>query len=227
MSTRAMIRIKESVYLTSKDIDERKLTERMIEIYHHSDGYPSGIGADLIEYLRNHNDSVWKDREVTWDAESIALDLIRGNILTSSVSDKAEGVHRDMGYVPALCHHGDAEYGYLIDCDKRTLTAYEVDYDRHGEEWRKRDIVDIPDKWKEQPLTLPKERTDTERVVREFENVRSGLKGDIKAFTEMAQAHGRSLYCEIEEWIKGFRPELSPSERELMTTLCLGEMVRN
>jgi hypothetical protein len=34
----------------------------------------------------------------------------------------------DMGYEVAICEHADCEYGYLIDCDKQTLTCYELDY---------------------------------------------------------------------------------------------------
>lgn len=146
MSTRATIKIKESVYLTSEDIDNRKLTELSILLYHHSDGMPDGIGADLLEFLRDRNDSVWKDNEVMWDAEAIALDLVRGACLTSSSYSEVKEVHRDMGYVPAVCVHGDCEYGYVIDCDERKLTCYEIYPDRHPE-WREKDIVEVPDKW--------------------------------------------------------------------------------
>lgn len=146
MSTRACIKIKESNYSNEQDMRQDKKTAMYITLYHHSDGMPDGIGADLLEFLRDRNDSVWKDEEPMWDAEAIALDLVRGECLTGTSYKEVKDVHRDMGYVPAVCCHGDCVYGYLIDCDERKLTCYEIYPDRHPE-WREKDIVEIPDTW--------------------------------------------------------------------------------
>ncbi len=112
MSTRACIKIKEGVKLNG---DDKKLTECVITLYHHCDGYPDGVGKDLKKYLAEVV-SKW----ARWDPETIATQLVRGVIKDN------EGLP-DRGYKVAICEHGDCEYGYLIDCDKQTLTCYDLD----------------------------------------------------------------------------------------------------
>lgn len=138
MSTRASIRIKERVHLTLSDIEQNKLTEREILLYHHHDGYPSGVGTDLKEFLRDRRDYA----DGGWDAERIATDLIRGAILHKPY-DGADPVP-DMEYEPAICHHGDSAYGYEIDCDERTLKCYDLDPDQT--DWTDDCLVEIPDR---------------------------------------------------------------------------------
>lgn len=145
MSTRATIKIKQSFYNTDEDYDKGILTPYEIKLYHHSDGYPEGIGADIVEFLRNRNDGYDTDKPI-WEAERIATDMVRGEVLTSKSCSKPDKVHRDMGYDVAICQHGDCEYGYLIDCDERKVTCYEIYPDRHPE-WREKDIVEVPDTW--------------------------------------------------------------------------------
>ena len=128
MSTRACIKIKEKVQL---DIKSKKLTDCVITLYHHHDGYPSGVGTDLKEYIRD----VVSKWACGWDAEYIATDLVRGVI-------KNDDGTPDMGYKAAICEHGDCEYGYEIDCDKQTLTCYELDYG--VKPWKRK--VEIPDR---------------------------------------------------------------------------------
>lgn len=183
MSTRACIKIKESSYANEQDMRQDKKTAMYITLYHHSDGYPDGVGSDLLEFLRGRND--WEFDEPMWDAEKIATDLIRGEVLTNGVcGNEPTDVHRDMGYVPAVCCHGDCVYGYLIDCDNRTLTCYEIYPDRHPE-WREKDIVEIPDKWKDVELRLPqtrdfKVRFHSDRLDKDFEcKVEYELNGEV------------------------------------------------
>ena len=121
MSTRACIKIKASIRLND---DDKKLTECVITLYHHCDGYPDGVGKDLKKYLR---DVVSKWR--WWMPEDIATNLVRGEL---------DG---DTGYEVAICEHSDCEYGYLIDCDNETLTCYELPWG--VKPWKK--VVPIPD----------------------------------------------------------------------------------
>jgi len=116
MSTRATILIK----------SEKK--KESVRIYHHCDGYPEGIGSDMKDFL---------ETICYWDVYEIANDLIKGRcgILV--------GNRRDDGYELTSCQHGDEEYAYLIDCDTKTLTCYEVGWDEF--EWDERKIVEIPD----------------------------------------------------------------------------------
>lgn len=98
--------------------------EKDIWVYHHCDGYPDGVGTDLKHYLNT--------LKYNWYAEDIANALIKG----SAVED-------DNGYQLTSCQHGDEEYAYLIDCDNKTLTCYEMGWDQF--EWNEKDIVEIPD----------------------------------------------------------------------------------
>ena len=115
MSTRATILIK-----SQKENKE-------VRIYHHCDGYPDGIGSDMKAYLKS---ITW------WDVYEIANDLVKGKC--GMVGGKS-----DDGYELTPCQHGDEEYAYLIDCDSRTLTCYEVGWDEF--DWKDENIVDIPD----------------------------------------------------------------------------------
>jgi len=73
-------------------------------VYHHCDGYPSGVGIDLKKYLATVR---------YWYCEDIVNDLIKGEKLN------------DNGYEWTSCVHGDEQYFYLIDCDKKELHCYE------------------------------------------------------------------------------------------------------
>lgn len=138
MSTRATIRIKERVYLTDADIEQNKLTEREILLYHHSDGYPSGVGTDLKEFLKDRRDFA----DGRWNAERIATDLVRGAIKHKAYDSDEE--KPDMGYECAIAPHGDSAYGYAIDCDENTLTCYDLDWDQM--DWADATTVEIPDR---------------------------------------------------------------------------------
>ena len=115
MSTRATILIK------SKEQNEE------VRVYHHCDGYPDGIGIDMKAYLKT---------VAYWDVYQIANDLIKGEC-------GMVGNRHDDGYELTPCQHGDEEYAYLIDCDNKTLTCYEVGLDEF--EWKDEKIVEIPD----------------------------------------------------------------------------------
>lgn len=150
MSTRACIKIKSRVFMTNEDYERGKATECVITLYHHSDGYPSGVGSDLKQFLATRNDGEqYGSKDVIWDAESIATDLVRGAICHKHW--KTNDTYRDMGYVPAICQHGDCAYGYLIDCDNLTLTCYELGMDVF--DWNEKNIVEIPDS-EEEPVTM-------------------------------------------------------------------------
>lgn len=156
MSTRACIKIKQSFYASEEDYKQGKRTAEYITLYHHSDGYPDGIGSDIVEFLRGRNDGY--DDEPMWEAERIATDMVRGEVLTMGYDIKSgqHYVKRDMGYDVAICQHGDCVYGYLIDCDERKVTCYDIEPEQW--EWHEQDIVPIPDKYKEKPLRLHEHR---------------------------------------------------------------------
>jgi len=87
-----------------------------IYLYHHWDGSPAGVGRELKHFLRERNDGDDCDGMPTWDGERIAKEL------TSSPYD----------YEYSNGNHGDVEYGYVIDCARRTLTCYDLGYGKHS-----------------------------------------------------------------------------------------------
>lgn len=114
MSTRSIVRIIPSKYKNQEDCTG--IAPHNIYLYHHCDGSPSGVGRELEYFLRGRNDGSAPDGTPTWDGERIAEEL------ESSLS----------GYERSDGNHGDVEYGYVIDCDSRTLTCYDLDFGRRS-----------------------------------------------------------------------------------------------
>lgn len=97
-----------------------------ITLYHHHDGYPEGVGRDLKFYL---------SKERYWNDEYIAEALV-----------KNKAGLRDDEYKPSMGLHGDIEYVYEIDCRKKSLTCWEVDWDAPKKTYRKTGRrVEIPE----------------------------------------------------------------------------------
>lgn len=86
MSTRATIKIKDG--------------SEVRWLYHHSDGYPDGVGKELEGILSD---------EKYWTLPSIFTRLTK-----------------NLQYEPTDGIHGDEEYGYLIDCIDRKLVGYSI-----------------------------------------------------------------------------------------------------
>lgn len=107
MSTRAHIRI------IKKDMPD-------IMLYHHLDGYPSNIGWDLKDCLisRLKNDQ-WE-----YPDQFIANPLIKNTI---------PGIF-DTGYELTSSLHGDEEYIYVINCNKRELKCYKREFSESFEQ---------------------------------------------------------------------------------------------
>ena len=94
MSTRCNILVKEKGY---KDII----------LYHHHDGYPEGVGADLVERFK----------ELFGRKGNYIFAIILANQLVKDSEDEYEVTH---------CIHGDIEYLYTIDCSKKEISYKEV-----------------------------------------------------------------------------------------------------
>ena len=110
MATRSVIRIVPKE-LKGQDSNTEP-APKYIYLYHHWDGSPSGVGRELEHFLRGRDDGEIPIGESTWDAARIAEELLR----SASGYQKSDGLH------------GDVEYGYVIDCNRRTLTCYDLDY---------------------------------------------------------------------------------------------------
>ena len=103
MSTRCIVEIKD--YWMCDD----KKVEKELTLYHHYDGYPSGVGKFLIE-------KIYPDltRRNNIDGEIIANKLIK---------DKD-----DNGYEITYYTHSDIEYKYVIDVPARSIYCYKGYY---------------------------------------------------------------------------------------------------
>lgn len=115
MSTRATIKI------------VRK-GRKPVWMYHHCDGYPDGVGVDLLDLLSYYDNKKWLPNDLS--------DYINQN---------------DYDYEFTEGQHGDEDYGYLIDCDKHTLKCYEIGWDEY--EWKEEDVVDIPGQRKDKVVS--------------------------------------------------------------------------
>ena len=114
MATRSVIRI------IPRNLSEQGIkkmaTTKYIHLYHHWDGSPSGVGKELERFLSGRNDGDDSNGMPTWDGECIADELVNNR----------------QGYEKSDGNQGDVEYGYVIDCAKRTLICYDLDYGRRS-----------------------------------------------------------------------------------------------
>ena len=90
MSTRSQIKI---TYL-----------KQSVLLYHHWDGYPKGVGKDLIQRQKKLN---------TWNGENITNELVKNT-------------RKDNGYEVAFQVHTDLDYWYEIDCNRKTIRCWKV-----------------------------------------------------------------------------------------------------
>ena len=91
MSTRSQIKV---TYL-----------KQSVLLYHHWDGYPKGVGKDLIQRWKKFN---------TWN----------GNLL---VNELLKNKRKDDGYEVAFQVHTDLDYWYEIDCNRKTIRCWKVE----------------------------------------------------------------------------------------------------
>jgi len=113
MATRSVVRIIPS---NLSEHGNNLMSPKYIHLYHHWDGSPFGVGRELERFLCGRNDGDNFNGMLTWDGERIAEEL----------------VNTRQGYMKSDGNHGDVEYGYVIDCAKRTLTCYDLDYGRRS-----------------------------------------------------------------------------------------------
>lgn len=116
-----------------------------IILYHHHDGYPSGVGSDLKKYLATFQD--WQIRQHG-----------RWEIANGLVKNKAGLDDDEYEISPRL--HSDIDYCYVINCVSGTLLCYTCRDLRYNEDngkytWHKvfvrENLREIPDPEPEEP----------------------------------------------------------------------------
>ena len=75
-------------------------------VYRHCDGYPDGAGEDLKTFI-----NYYKDNFETWSVNDLGVEL----------ENEEYGFEFENYGI-----HGDEDYIYFIDMDKKTLECYEV-----------------------------------------------------------------------------------------------------
>lgn len=160
-------------------------------LYHHHDGYPSGVGSDLKKYLATFQD--WQIRQHgRW---KIANDLVK---------NKAGLDDDEYEISPRL--HSDIDYCYVINCVSGTLRCYSCRYLEYNNDngkytWYKvftrENLREIPDPEPEEPqedvIVKRNDRFEgalieyTEQVVNQF------LSGDGINYSDFAKGYAPIL----------------------------------
>ena len=91
--------------------------DQTIWLYHHHDGYPRYVGAFL---LAKYYDK-FKDTNNYLDACVIANELIKDK--NDDEFEVTDGMH------------GDIEYLYELDINKREIRCFEIGYAKHNDNW--------------------------------------------------------------------------------------------
>ena len=77
-----------------------------IWLYHHHDGYPEGVGQDLVNRFKEKFE---KNEKIWWS-----------DIVNKLVKDQNDEYEISDG------EHSDIKYCYTIDCDKKTICYQEI-----------------------------------------------------------------------------------------------------
>lgn len=126
MSTRCCVKV-------IKSFEGKTAKTAEVMLYHHYDGYPEGVGADLVE-----RSAKWSKTypERGWDIDDIVNGLVKDD------SDC---------YEYTAYNHIDIEYLYTIDCNNMTIKCNEAHWrfgtDEKGEQYSFSEIgkeVEIP-----------------------------------------------------------------------------------
>lgn len=132
-------------------------------IYHHCDGYPSGVGSDLKAFLAKHWPNDWQWREYP---EMIIDDIMKGKV----------GGDLDYRFSPGL--HGDIDYLYVIDTQVHTFKCYALHFGDANKHKTVENIianckeVEIPDLEEEEKEPAPAPQMTEEELVDQIMGVK-------------------------------------------------------
>lgn len=85
------------------------------QLYHHHDGYPLGVGADLVEYIKEIKTNEDNGLQILSSCEKLA-DYLCDPLRNDEYEN--EGTN--------ICLHGDIEYLYIIDLSTQVLKCFEI-----------------------------------------------------------------------------------------------------
>lgn len=126
-----------------------------LRLFYGHDAFPDDLGHQLRRYLNSTDHG--------WSAMRIFNDLCNGKC----DKGRCDNMHLDYDFKPGVDLGGYEEYGYLIDCDARKMTCYDLpgypeseedpDGNRTDDDWSQREVVDLP-------YTMVTEEETTRRI---------------------------------------------------------------
>lgn len=87
--------------------------------YRHSDGYPECAGKDLELFVKNYTDNVYR----------LNIGQSAGHLIVRGHNEYAKYTHnlwKVGAYEPTTGQHGDIDYLYTIDLQKRVLSIKDI-----------------------------------------------------------------------------------------------------
>lgn len=124
MSTRCIVKIRKN--------------GREVTLYHHHDGYPEGVGSELIDKFGQILEKEKRELENGFDSYLGVCDI--ANKLIKDTEDEE--------YQLTLGNHTDREYEYLISLDEMKIYCFRVDVDWETGLTLVRDEVDLYELYK-------------------------------------------------------------------------------
>ena len=115
MSTRANIVIK------NESNDGKSLTSvKYVQVYHHFDGYPTGVGEEIRELLYKHF--------VEEQSKDMSVDSLYKMFIETNTDEMYPGYCLDIATndIWDVRLHGDIEYLYVIDIDEESVFCYHL-----------------------------------------------------------------------------------------------------
>lgn len=107
--------------------------EQKCYTYHHCDGYPEGVGSELLSWLQLNENNLPGNPK---------LDLTNPNTFLQSLEDFDSSYEFENYGL-----HGDEEYVYYVDLEKRTFKCYHLSQFKDGTKCP----FDGPDGWWDYP----------------------------------------------------------------------------
>ncbi len=104
-----------------------------LNLYHHCDGYPEGVGFDLM----NRFAKAFEDEKRDVDFNDVCNNLVKDQ------NDE---------YEITQYNHTDREYEYEIDTTKKTIRCWKVDWSGIGTDWKaeKGEEIDLKKLWEKE-----------------------------------------------------------------------------
>lgn len=90
----------------------------VVNYYHHGDGYFSGVGKELQDWLKESKENSYHITKKGKKTKNYDMDVVFDKFLCK--------INADVSYQPTFYRHCDIEFFYLLDFDKKIFKAYKT-----------------------------------------------------------------------------------------------------